>query len=104
MTNARCWVALPLSLPPHHLPHSRPLSVHPPSFLLRQVDVQWCVSPYHFRTPPFTHPLCTGCPTWPPPLHPPSHCTHSISTPSPFRANGDVNGVGCTLLPLVRGP
>src|SRR6266702_2833478 len=32
MTYARCWVALPSSLPPHHLPRSRPRLHTPCSF------------------------------------------------------------------------
>jgi len=86
MTNARCWVTLPSSLPPHHLPHSHPPICTPPILSAQTggcTKVCW--------PPPFAHPPHLLTPfaqttplVWPPPLHPPSHCMHPDSTPSPF--------------------
>src|SRR6266702_1015825 len=108
MTNARRWVAPPSSLSPLFTTSvvPTPLSAHLPSFLLRQVGAQRCVSPHHFRASPvYSPPLCRlphlrGYPLCVPPL---VTCT-PIPLPCPLRANGDANGVVCTLLPPVCSP
>src|SRR6266702_2812879 len=104
MTNARCWVALPSSLPPHHLPLSGP----PPPFRVAGGGGGGGLSPPPSPRPPpppgLLTPFAQAAPLGHPLCVPPLVARTPIPLPHPFRANGDVNGVGCTLLPLVRGP